>query len=466
MNAPLSKYIGAGVILAALGTSAAFYWGGIIPAGISLAASAAILSVGGFILHGLARDCKTSRDERSAGAQALKAARATTRTLEARAEAAEEETTKINQQLADVRNDMQALTNWLNGLATDTLTPISAPTELSALAFVKKIVTLANARSDAADAMATIVGELAINPAIAAQRAQGTPLAGPIDQLVDRLGGFETQLLQSQSSAKHEIDALQLRAQGAEDTVKNLQGQIEDLENQLSQISEKAVDGAALRAAADNHASPLKAQLADVAGRATQAMEAMSRLSGSSDKIVEIISIIDGIAFQTNLLALNAAVEAARAGEAGQGFAVVASEVRRLAQRSGDAARDIRDLIGAASEDIECGATSAQEALDCLTGYETHCDAVHQIMVDTAAEAEAITKGASGTKSSTASSPKPTGLQPRATTPTVKSPAHTSRNTPQDAPAAAPTPKLAVNDGRTLGPREGGIDTTDEWEEF
>ena len=88
-----------------------------------------------------------------------------------------------------------------------------------------------------------------------------------------------------------------------------------------------------------------------------QAVAAMGEIEKSSRQIGQIIGVIDEIAFQTNLLALNAGVEAARAGDAGRGFAVVASEVRALAQRSADAAKEIKALIGAATSQVEFGST-------------------------------------------------------------------------------------------------------------
>ncbi len=93
-----------------------------------------------------------------------------------------------------------------------------------------------------------------------------------------------------------------------------------------------------------------------------EVISTMQRIDGASKKIADIIGTIDGIAFQTNILALNAAVEAARAGEQGRGFAVVAGEVRALAQRSAQAAREIKDLIGSNVAEVASGAQLVQAA--------------------------------------------------------------------------------------------------------
>jgi methyl-accepting chemotaxis protein len=109
-------------------------------------------------------------------------------------------------------------------------------------------------------------------------------------------------------------------------------------------------------------------EVADRGGQVVaQAVSAMARIEESSRKISDIISVIDEIARQTNLLALNAAVEAARAGEAGRGFAVVASEVRSLAQRSSQAAKDIKDLITNSSGQVQEGVELVNKAGGSLT---------------------------------------------------------------------------------------------------
>ena len=93
----------------------------------------------------------------------------------------------------------------------------------------------------------------------------------------------------------------------------------------------------------------------------------MGDIQTSSRKIADIIGVIDGIAFQANILALNAAVEAARAGEQGRGFAVVASEVRNLAQRSAEAAKEIKQLISASVEKVETGSRLVSDAGTTMT---------------------------------------------------------------------------------------------------
>jgi len=100
---------------------------------------------------------------------------------------------------------------------------------------------------------------------------------------------------------------------------------------------------------------------------AGQAISAMADIEASAEKIGQIIGVIDEIAFQTNLLALNAGIEAARAGESGRGFAVVAQEVRALAQRSGDAAREIKQLVSNTKSQVEAGVERVGRTQDAIS---------------------------------------------------------------------------------------------------
>ncbi len=145
------------------------------------------------------------------------------------------------------------------------------------------------------------------------------------------------------------------------------------------------------------HANQLTRQTREVADRGgavvSQAVTAMARIEESSRQISDIISVIDEIARQTNLLALNAAVEAARAGEAGRGFAVVASEVRSLAQRSSQAAKDIKDLIVNSSGQVQEGVDLVNRAGESLSEILESIKSVADIVSDIA---DASSEQASG----------------------------------------------------------------------
>jgi methyl-accepting chemotaxis protein len=130
---------------------------------------------------------------------------------------------------------------------------------------------------------------------------------------------------------------------------------------------------------------------ADTAGNATDVAKKgaqlvhrivanMELIDRSSNKIKDIISVIESIAFQTNILALNAAVEAARAGEQGRGFAVVAGEVRNLAQRSAEAAKEIKGLIGESVSSVDQGAKLVQDAGHIINDVVVSVEQVNELI--------------------------------------------------------------------------------------
>ncbi|MBS0849223.1 methyl-accepting chemotaxis protein [Citrobacter sp. JGM124] len=144
-------------------------------------------------------------------------------------------------------------------------------------------------------------------------------------------------------------------------------------------------------------ASQLALSASDTARRGGKVVDdvvkTMSEIAGSSQKISDITSVIDGIAFQTNILALNAAVEAARAGEQGRGFAVVAGEVRNLAQRSAQAAKEIKQLIDDSVSRVDTGSTLVESAGETMGEIVNAVTRVTDIMGEIASASDEQSRG-------------------------------------------------------------------------
>jgi methyl-accepting chemotaxis protein len=168
-----------------------------------------------------------------------------------------------------------------------------------------------------------------------------------------------------------------------EQTASNLQQAASSME-QLTGTVKQTADSART---ANQLASSAQTTAAKGGEVVTQVVSTMQDIHASSRKIADIIGVIDGIAFQTNILALNAAVEAARAGEQGRGFAVVAGEVRSLAQRSAQAAKEIKGLIGASVERVESGSRLVADAGETMNEIVASVQRVSDIINEISAAA-------------------------------------------------------------------------------
>ncbi len=155
---------------------------------------------------------------------------------------------------------------------------------------------------------------------------------------------------------------------------------IEAVANNMDAVARQVGDNVDALGEADTAMTELLRAVRESEGTVGGLVDRMTSLHAQSRQIVEIVGLIDGIAFQTNILALNAAVEAARAGEQGRGFAVVAAEVRTLAQRSAEAAREIKGIVTRSTSDIEAGSSLASQAGQRVAGTVGTAGAVADIM--------------------------------------------------------------------------------------
>ncbi len=210
-------------------------------------------------------------------------------------------------------------------------------------------------------------------------------LAQALDNMADQLKKMVGQVTQATG---HVTAASAEIARGSSDLAQRTEEQASALEETASSMEELTgtVKQSAENAGQANQlASAARAQAEQGGQVVEQAVAAMGAIHHSSKKIADIIGVIDEIAFQTNLLALNAAVEAARAGEQGRGFAVVAGEVRKLAQRSADAAKEIKALITDSVTKVEDGGALVERSGKTLQEIVTAIKKVSDIVAEMAA---------------------------------------------------------------------------------
>ena len=212
-----------------------------------------------------------------------------------------------------------------------------------------------------------------------------TPFTGRLEQVRTDFNGSVTRLRETLSHIRDNARAIQRNGgrmlSSADALSKRTEAQAASLEETAAAVEEitVTVKSSSGRAQETNRAVAETKKSADSsAGVVANAIAAMGRIEDASHQIEQIIEVIDDIAFQTNLLALNAGIEAARAGDAGKGFAVVAQEVRELAQRSANAAKEIKMLIDKSTSEVSTGSALVQETGAVLASISKQIVAISQ----------------------------------------------------------------------------------------
>ncbi|WP_336298105.1 methyl-accepting chemotaxis protein [Paraburkholderia bryophila] len=270
---------------------------------------------------------------------------------------------------------------------------IGAIITLAMLLIIRNVRASLGGEPDQAARIAASIAQGDLTQVVDVRPQDTTSMMAAMHGMQDRLQRTIGEIRRSSESI---ASATQQIAAGNNDLSQRTEQQAASLQETAASMEELT---ATVKQNADNarQASGLAHNASEIATRGNDVVSrvigTMGEINDSSRQIADIIGVIEGIAFQTNILALNAAVEAARAGEQGRGFAVVAGEVRSLAQRSGTAAKEIKQLIGASVERVHNGSTLVQQAGTTMGEILQAVQRVTDIMGEIAAASEEQSTG-------------------------------------------------------------------------
>ena len=245
--------------------------------------------------------------------------------------------------------------------------------------------------ADARDALRRIAaGDLSVD----------VPATSHMGSLIAELAHMQQDLQRLVGQIRQASDSIQVASTEVATGNLDLSSRTEEAASSLQETAasmEQLTSTVTQSASSASTANRLASTATEVAQRGGQVVakvvSTMNDINASSRKVVDIIGVIDGIAFQTNILALNAAVEAARAGEEGRGFAVVAGEVRQLAQRSAEAAKEIKKLIGDSVASVENGTQLVEDAGRTMSELMTSVQGVSSLISEISAAANEQSQG-------------------------------------------------------------------------
>ncbi|HEY9110047.1 MAG TPA: methyl-accepting chemotaxis protein [Roseateles sp.] len=261
-------------------------------------------------------------------------------------------------------------------------------------------------------ALAVRISRSIIGPLVAAKRFAELMASGDLSRAPEAHGSDESaEMMQSLAAMQRSLSEIVGQVRESAESIQVASSEVASGNMDLSQRTEQTASNLQQASSSMTQLTSTVGQSADSAMTAKQlagaaaatagrggevvsrVVSTMGEINNASKKIADIIGTIDGIAFQTNILALNAAVEAARAGEQGRGFAVVAGEVRSLAQRSAEAAREIKALINASVERVEAGTHLVNDAGSTMTDIVGSVQRVTDIIGEISAAAAEQSQG-------------------------------------------------------------------------